>query len=195
MSSCGKISADALINCAQQLVGGVKDRLILINQDDIDTITYDIDNPLIVTDITLVSSPAARAYVFEGKNNSIDASWALNKGKYANNYDHTVVFKIFDDSPEVRQQIEALANGKFVAIQENNYRGANDEAAFEIKGLGVGLVLTVAKGDRSDADTQGAPDLTLATPDTYKEPKLPAFFFDTDYVTTRAAVNALIAGA
>lgn len=189
---CGKIAAGALFNCAQPITGGVDDRIILINKSDIQSVVYDVNNSLIVTDIVLTASPAAVAYAFVGTNNSVDARWQLNRVKYGKNYDHEVIFKIFDDGPVTRQTIDEMAGGKFVVIQINNYRGLLDKAAFEIKGLSQGLILTAAEANKSDSDTQGAPNLTLATPDTYKEPLPPAFFFDTDYATTKAKVEALL---
>ena len=193
MSSCAKITAGIALNCDKPLVAGNKDLLTLINMDDVVGITRNVTNPQIIEGITLVSSPAAKAYQFEGKNSSIDTKSDLIKGKYSENYGHQVLFRVFEDGPDVKLQIEKLGKGKFIAIYEKNYRGTADKAAFEIRGLDVGLVATVITQDSTDADTTGAYIITLASQEGFPEPHLPATFFLTDYATTKAAYLALSA--
>lgn len=194
MSNCGKISASILLDCDNPLVGGAKDRLILINKDDIASVTRNVTNPQIIEAITLVTtSPATVAFQIEGKNYSNDVSWEFVKARYSENYNHEVVFRIFDNGPDVKKQIEAMGKGTLVAIIENNFRGNSGDAAFEILGLDVGLKLTEGNSNKSDAETQGAPVLTLRTPDDYKEPHLPATLFITDYTTSKAVVDGLLA--
>jgi hypothetical protein len=190
--NCGKISESILIDCANPLVGGVKDRLVLFNFEDQSVITRDGTNPQLITGISLTTSPVAKAYQFEGKNHSNDVKSTLVKGKYSENYDHEVIFRIFGNSAAIKKQIEAMAKGKFVAIIENNFKGNGGDAAFEIFGLDVGLDLMAMEANKSDQDTQGAYVLTLRTPDTFKEPHLPASLFLTDYATTKAIVDALL---
>ena len=192
MPTCGSISEDILINCAAPLVGGNKDRLVLMNQSDIEGLVRNVTNTQIIEGINLVASPAARAYQYEGKNNSIDSKTDLVKTRYSTNYDHQVIFRIFGDGPTIKQQVESLVTGKIVAILEKNYRGEDGEASFEIRGLDVGLEVTALTKDDSDAETQGAYVITLSSPEAFKEPHLPATLFLTDYATTRALVDALL---
>lgn len=193
MSSCAKITAGIALNCDKPLVAGNKDLITLINLDDIVGYQRNTTNPQIIEGITLVGSPAAKGYKFEGKNSSIDSKSDLIKAKYSENYNHQVIFRVFEDGPDVKLQLEKLAKGKFVAVIEKNYRGALDKAAFEIRGTDVGLVCTVLTQDSTDADTTGAYVITLASQDGFPEPHLPATFFLTDYATTKAAYTALSA--
>lgn len=192
MANCGKISDDIFNNCDETLTGGVRDRLVLFNIDDIDDYDYNISNPQIIEAINLVTSPATRGYVFEGQNNSIDDSSALVKGKYSVGYSHQIVFRIFGNGPEIKKQLEALAKGKTVAVIQNNFHGSTGSAAFELKGKEQGLEVTVMETNKSDADTQGAYVVTLATNPDRKEGHLPATVFDTNFETTRDMIDALI---
>lgn len=194
MSDLCHISSGVVLSCNKPLVGGVEDRLILLNKDQIDSVDYNTANALIVEAIALANaSPAYKGYAFNGKNSSIDSSNTLVKGRYSSNYDHQVIFRIFDDGPDIRERVAQLGNGKFVAIVQNNYRGTDDKATFDVKGLSVGLEAIEITQDKSDADTQGAWVVTLKTPDNGpKEPLPPANFFITDYTATKAAIDALL---
>jgi hypothetical protein len=192
--NCGKITDDIFNNCDETLIGGVRDRLILFNTDDIDngSITRNTSNGQIIEGITLPSSPQARGFVFEGQNNSIDASTSLSKGRYSVGYIHRLVFRIFTNSPAVKEQLEAMAKGKVVAIVQNNFQGASGQGAFEISGLEAGLEVIELTSDKSDADTQGAYVVTLSTNEQFREGHLPATAFLTDFETTRDWIEALL---
>jgi hypothetical protein len=191
MSNCGRITSNILINCDFPLVGGTKDILKLINFDEIDGVTRNASNPQIIEAINLITSPQAQAYTIEGKNSSNDLRSALVKTRYSEGYDHECIYRVFTNGPEIKEQLEAKAKGKFVAVIENNFRGANGNAAFEIYGLDVGLELVEMESNKSDAETQGAWVLTLRSPELYKEPHLPATFYVTSYAATKALFNAL----
>ncbi len=191
--NCGQISDDILNDCDETVIGGVRDRLILFNKDDIDgKYTKNVLNPQIIEDITLATSPAKRGFVYEGQNNSNDVSANLSKGAYSGGYIHKIIFRIFGNGPEIKAQLEALAKGKTVAIIQNNFKGAADQAAFELFGMDSGLEVLEMITDKSDADTQGAYVVTLQTNEKYKEGHLPATILDTDFNTTLAMINSLI---
>lgn len=190
--NCGRLTDDLLNNCDYPLVGGVKDRLILINQDDVDSYTENVSNPQIITDITLNASPAVRAYEIEGINSSNDKLVALVKGAYSTTWNHQITVRIFSTGADVKKQIENMTKGKLIALVEHNYRGENGDAAFEILGRVQGLEVLECTQDMSDTETQGAWVLRLSSPEKFKEPNTPATFFDTNYATTKAKVDALL---
>lgn len=192
MANCGRITAGITNDCDDLLVGGVKAKLYLFNLDDIVGYTLNVTNKQIIEAITLETSPAASGYVFEGYLNSIEPSVNLNKGAYFNQWNHQILFRIFSNIPDTKKQIEALSKGRFVAIIENNYQGDDGNAAFELYGKKVGLEATVIEANKNDADSQGAWVITLATPETTKEPNAPATVFITNYATTKALVEALV---
>jgi hypothetical protein len=193
-NNCGRISANILLNCDYPIVGGVNDRLILMNKDDWDNATksQNASNPQIYENIVLPTSPQAFAYEVEGKNNSIDVKSSLVKARYSDGYSHEIIYRIFNISPEIKEQIEAKAKGRLVAITQNNFKGQTGSAAFEIHGSDIGLELVEAESNKSDAETQGAYVLTLRTPEAFKESHLPATLFITDFATTKAVVDGLL---
>jgi hypothetical protein len=193
MSICAKITAGNAINCDFPLTGGVKDRLILVNYEDWQaaTLTKNVSNPQIIENIVL-TAPAV-GYVFEGQNNSIEPQANLVRQRYTNVYDHEVMFQIFNVSPAAKKEAEKLANGKVVAIIENNFKNSTGNMAYEVYGSEVGLNASELKRVLADADTQGAISVILKTPENGgKETHLPATIFDTDYAATRTVVNSIL---
>lgn len=187
-NSCGVIDEDLLINCDTPLQGGVNDRLILINWDDLASVTKNAAG--IVTAITLNSG--AQAYLVEGKNNSVAPTQALLKLRFSEVFDHIVNFKTFDLDNALKVQLQNAVKGRFIAIVENNFKGTDGDAAFEIYGLDAGLVVTALTRDPNSSETQGAYDITMGSSEFAKEPKLPTTVFLTSYAVTKALVDDLL---
>lgn len=193
--SCGRISDDILNDCALPIVGGTKARLILINAEDLNeaSYTYDMTNEEIIKTITMSSSPAVRAYEFEGIKNSNEASISLVPTPYSAYVNHQILFRIFKNVPEAKSQINQMIKGRFIAIVENNYTGVDGNGSFELYGKIQGLEISELTRSSADSDTQGAYVITLSSPADQKEPSLPASIFDTSYAVTKAMVDSLLA--
>lgn len=190
MGVCQLLTGGIAFDCNNQLVGGVKDRITLLNIEDILSVTKDLSNPLIITDIN--KKPTKVGYVFEGQRSSIDAQTDFVKARYSVGYYHQLTFRVFGNSAAVKKTIEELARGSVVAFLENNFRGEGGNASFEIFGLEVGLQVESLGSNKSDAETGGAYVITLKTPDDFKEPHLPATIFLTDYTTSLGIYNQLL---
>lgn len=188
-SICGEINNNIGFDCNNPLQNGTRDRAWVINWDDIDAVAFDATNKNIVEGITLKATKLA--YYIDGKNNSIAPTTAMVRLAYSTAFDHTVNMKGFDISPETKDMLDKAKDGRFVVITENNFKGAAGNAAFEIYGLTTGLEMTVLDRDPLNADTQGAFNFTFGT-DKNKEPNLPKTFFDTDYATTKTAIENLL---
>lgn len=193
MSTCGKITANVVIDCDNPMVAGNGDILTLINKEDWDeaVISRDPANDQLITGITLATGDIG--YKFEGKNSSIEPTQKLVKLKYSEVYDHEVSCKAFKADAATKDQLEKLAAGKVVAIVENLHKGAGGSSAFEVYGDEIGLELQELERVLADADTQSAFSLVLRTPEIAKEAHLPASLFLTDYATTKAIVDGLVA--
>ncbi len=190
MATCDALTAGIAYDCANPPTGGANDRLILVNFADIDgAVTYDGTNPLIVTNIT---SGAGTGFNFEGLNNSNEPRAALVKGRYVNGYDHEVRFKCFSNSPDAKAQLTKLDGALVVAIVQNNHKGSDGEAAFEIYGLETGLRLQELERILADAETQGAYNILIKNDDISKPSTLPHTLYDTDFATTKAIVDGLL---
>lgn len=186
---CGKISANISKSCTVPLQAGTKERLVLINKDDIASISYNNTNADIVEDIVMVTG--AVAWSIAGKNNSIEPNAKMIDGAYDRMFDHTVKVKGFDISPDIKSQLNAGKDGKYVLIVENYFTGTAGNSAFEVYGLTTGLEITILERDPNSQDTQGAFDITFMTK-TNKEPKLPNTFYVTSYSATKTIVDALL---
>ncbi len=181
---CDQISIGAGYDCQTPLQGGAKAKLILLNLDDLGTVTASGTD--IITGFTLLSNKAA--YLFEGYRNSLvkseelvipDSSQAL--------FRHKLEFAIFDISQAQKNNIQRMALGRFIAICENTQKGAN---SFEVFGLNSGLTLAPGVLRASNANN-GAFKLTLQSAEGEEEVKLPQTIFITDYTTSAALVTGL----
>lgn len=191
-SVCGVITAAILKDCTNPLIGGTDTTIYVANYAEIASVTRNGSNPQIIEAFTMVSGK--KFYKYEGQNNSVEPEQHLVKQKYARVYEHLIKFKIFNATPTTKAQLELAAVGRLVAIVENNWRnGTTGNGAFEVYGLDVGLEVENLDRMLADADTQGAFDITLKTPEAAKEGHLPATLFITSYSATQAVIAALIA--
>ena len=200
---CNEIVACILKNCAN-LVPGIKDKIYFINYDDVDKAlsTFDADNSLLCTQLVLkTTSPPAYAYCLEGYNFSNGHTVTMVKTKYQKNWEHGLVFRIFDNTPEDKLWIENAKDSRFVAIIENNYNKdltptAGEVAGrtvFEILGWDFGIELNEVVRDVDDEEMLGGYVLTAGSSDTMKESLLPRSYFVTSLELTRTALASLVA--
>lgn len=185
---CGRISANIEINCLNPLQAGTRDRAIIINYDDIIGRTYAVDNTTL-TGLTLASGMVG--FVVDGQKNSIAPKSTMVLGTFNNKWDHEVTLKGFDISPTAKVQVNEAAGSRVVIITENYYQGTGGDSAFEVYGLTVGLVAVEIERDPNSEETEGAFHFKFMT-DKNKEPKTANTLFDTDYITTKAIVDALL---
>jgi hypothetical protein len=197
MSKCyNKLTSDIALNCKVNLVSGIGDKVWLINRDDIDfeSCTYNTLNNNIIESIVLNSaSPTLRGYYAEGFRNSNEYENTLVKGKYQNGWEQKLTIRVFDNTADTKEQVNEIANGKFVCVIENNYKSEDGTSAFEVLGWSVGLEVAEAMRNPSDADMKGGWTLVLQTDEDNKERYPAKTFFNTDIATSRTALDALVA--
>ena len=186
---CGEITAGFTPDCDNPIIAGATDRLILFNFDDIDTFTFGA-RPGVISGITLKSGKSGYAWV--GQNRSVEPRVALVRGRYSNQFDHESTFKVFGNSPEVKEQLNKMVNGRYLAIVENNFKGNMGDAAFELQGIRGGVEVAELERITADADTEGAYNVIMRSSEFGREAKLPKTIWDTDYNTTKALIEALI---
>ena len=199
MATCGKISAGITHNCLDKLVSGLHDEVILINLADIDkdSCTFDANNKLILTDLVLkTASPALAGYKIEGYNFSNEHDTALVKRRFIDGWDHNFLFRVFDNTPEVKKFVTEAVDSRFVAIIKNKYRNKNattdGTTVFEVLGFEHGLEISEATRNVNDEETMGAWVLKATCDETNKEPYPPYTFFKTDLATTQTAFDAFV---
>jgi hypothetical protein len=182
MAICGKLIQNMLYDCSNPVIGGTEAVVYLFNRSDIVAYVRDTTNPQIITDITLAGS--AKGFRYEGYNTSVKP-----KSNFAR-YDHLLDFLVFSKGSDVKAEIEKLGTNRVVAVIENIHKSG--DSAFEIFGTDLGLELTTLKSDPNDANSEGAYEISLASPGNFKEPHMPATLFVTDYAATKTALLALI---
>lgn len=188
MPVCAQIAAGYSISCATPLVPGTEDDILLANKADISGYTVDGSNPMLVTAITMKSGK--QFYKFEGQNMSVEPKSRLVLTRYSRLYEHEARFKVFSNTADDKQTLDALIKGEVVALIKLK------DGSWELYGRDIGLKVTEMERDPNNTDTGGAYDLLLKTPDTAaKETFLPSTFFDTDPATTESAIAALLAPA
>ena len=182
--SC-KFDVDIALECDEVIVPGVRDRMILLNHEDLGAIVYDGANPLLATGLSMING--TRAYSFVGRNGSIEPNERLAQDTYQKLFFHDVTFRVFSDSPEAKKFVQDMVNGKAVAILETN----NNK--FEIYGVDAGLELKDFGNNRSDPNEVGY-RLDMGTnEDRNRESKLPlSLLVGGDFASTRTFVDSLL---
>jgi hypothetical protein len=161
-----------------------------MNTSEIDTVTYDSDGS--VTDLTLVAG--ASAYVFEQFRTSLTAQYTFVPQTVSVGYDHQITCNVWNVSQIQKNNLERMALGKITAIVENVDQ--NGDSSFEVYGLNVGMEVQTMARIANDLETAGSFAIDLKTSDnTGKEAKMPLSYFDTDYATTKAKIDAIVSGA
>lgn len=188
--ACKGIEDDIELDCDYPISGGVNDRLILFNHADITITSRDPSNPRIITGVALASG--ARGYTIEGKNSSNEPDTNFVKKTFSGAWEHLMIFKIFRSDPVVKKNVENFGSAKVVALIQNNYVNATGDSVFEFYGLGSGLELNTAKRSQNNEELMGAWEIELKSNPKALEQSPPLTFFNTDYTTTLAAVEALI---
>ena len=192
MASCGNLTIGATYDCDDPLQPGVNPRLILMNLDDILLVTYDVGNDRLITDISIKTGVLA-AYAFDGFRQSLNPSVEFVPQTLSIGYRHTVEFQVFDISSTQKLNLEKMALGKIVAVVENKNSPGNVDSVFEVFGLGTGMEVQTMTRINRDLETAGSWSIVLSTPDNEgQEATLPISWFDTDYATTLALVDALL---
>lgn len=194
MSIYNKINAGFALGAAEPVTSGIEDVIYIFNESDI-TLTYDTENPLIVTDLTAVGS--AKVYKFAGTNNSFNSISKLTKTQVGPRYTEEIDFNIAGLSTEVKAQLMAMGYGRVRAIAINNYK--DGDSAIELFGAVNGLILSEAERNAADETIEGGYKLKLTNPDKLKEPyppravSIPPVSGPATYASTLAALEDLVA--
>jgi hypothetical protein len=200
---CNRIVDCVLQNCAN-LVPGIKDRAYFINYDcvDKDLSTFDPSNRILCTQLVLKTlSPPCYAYCVEGYNFSNEHSVNLVKKTYQKMYEHNFIFRIFDNTPEVKEWIDDFKDSRVIIIIENNYNKVDPDGVlptgrtvFEILGWDQGLELNAANRNTNDEEMLGGWLLTAGAHERIKESLPPlSYFVGGTIAATRAALDSMLA--
>lgn len=204
MAICDK-KIDEGVGFDCDITGGVEANLYLFNREEITAYQRAVGNTQIIEDFVMqIITPAvpgdpgtpavvAKGYLFEGYTNSVKPKIDGVVKTFGFGYNHLVDFLIFKRGSDVKATIEKMAMSRLGLVAVIEHLGKTTDATFEVLGTDVGLRLLAISDDPTNVDNGGAYSLQLASPNDFKEPHMPATFYDTDYATTKAALLALIA--
>jgi len=147
-----------LYDCANPPTGGVRERLILYNFNDIDSHTEDADGAW--TGITLKNNKVG--FVFEGARNNVLPSATIRITAAGTFYNHLVQFFVHSKTQLTKNNLACLGCSPVVGVIEGLSKDLN---AFEVLGGGRGMFISEGTRGFNDPDNSGAFVLTVSTPD------------------------------
>lgn len=194
------IKQDISIDCTDPMGKGVESEGIIINRSDIDFTKCGV-NKNKVTSIVLKQGKHAYKVVQGGKSPFNGTQTEMQQSDIANSFNHTVSILILDNGADVCENvIDQLANGQFVVILENKYKGLNKQdagsAAYQVYGWQTGLSANEITNEKYSDDTKGGWQVNLLEEDA---PKSGMFAYvkssseeTTDYAATKAMIDSLL---
>lgn len=186
---CSKLTQDIIAaSCDQPSVTGVTGELILLNSEEIDPKLTVVAGNVIES---ILMEAGKKGYRFETFPNGVSAETALAKGTYVPMWTHKLGVKIFLRNQQIKDQIEQLKGGRFVAIVVNKDKGKAGDTKYEAYGFYSGLELSEGGSNSEDADSVMY-SLTLSTNEKSKEPTLPLSVFKTDIAATKLMIDSLL---
>ncbi len=152
--NCGQLKKGIPAPCDTPS-GGLQTTLVQVRKDDIASVVRDATNPKLVS-VTLKTGK--KGFPFVGMGESNNARVKLTPTKYGSPlYTHEVDLVAFTSAPEDYATVEDLAKDTTVSFVKDN------NGNIMVYGLNAGLKATKADTDTANADTGGAPEITLAS--------------------------------
>lgn len=199
MGLCDEIlKKDISYDCNDPIVPGFEPNGVILNRSEIDFAASMLDTSRKNVIKTLAMKTKKRGYsvVMPGKKPFNGTKTSMVEGTYRNSFDSEVSIVILNSGPDVSENIiDGLANGSYVLVLENKFKGLQKEtnpgdAAFQVYGWYQGLTASAMENDKYSEDTDGGWLVTLKET---KSPKSGMFLFNTDYDTTQKQVSTLTA--
>ena len=189
---CESLISKAIdFDCDELITRGLEPDGIIINRSDIDfaSTVFDNTNPNIIKTLVLKSGKQGYEVSQLGNTPFTGTQSTLEVGTYRNTWTHQIPIVVLSNTPEVANKIiDGLANGTFVVILRNKFKGESGEAEYQVYGYTQGLVASEGTNEKYSEDTDGGWLITLQETGA----RLSAmFFFNTDATTTAAAYEAL----
>lgn len=164
MACLSKIQSAITYDCDGGNVGLIS--ALLINKEDISTITFGSDNPALVTDITL--KKGASAYKIDTVKRTLVTTESLKVNEGAPNaYTHTATAVVTGvvASALFRDLINPVANGSFVILTKALRTVGSAFAGDTTRPFGLYYGMSATAVDRSSHENGGWYTITMATPE------------------------------
>ena len=197
MAVCDEVlKKDIIPSCDDPVVPGLEQEGVIMNRDDIDfaTTAFSATKKNVIETLALKTGKKAYKVVVPGNSPFTGSQVALAAGTYRNTFTNTIALVVLDNGPDVCADIiDGLANGSYVVVLENKFKGLQKETtpgdcAFQVYGYYQGLKATAITNDKYSEDTEGGWAVTL---EEQKAPKSALFLYKTSYDTTKTAIETL----
>lgn len=191
-SCAGNLAANIAKDCAHPMVGGYTGRGLLIPLTNTLTFAVDASNPRIITGITMGVGEklAVIDNVYPSAFNESNTQSNADNGRFV--YNKTFAFRIPLRGGDVSKDIvEPLADAPlgYLAVLEKKDRVG--DGSYEVVGYGQGLTVNPDGIMRNENENGGDIVVTMSCEEQFFE----VTFFDTDYATTKAAFETLMASS
>jgi hypothetical protein len=193
MANCIGITIGAEYDCLSPLKAKVNERLLVGNLADIESITYDVTNPTLITAITMKSTKAM--FAFQGVRSTVKPQVDLVSSEVTVGFSHQCDFSVFEVDAAQKENLQAMSAVSQFCIYQNPKDSSLGDAVWEVMGVNSGLEVSTLVRMPADGATGGAYAIQLKTPEAASETSLPNSFFDTNIVTTEAKIEALLVPA
>jgi len=183
-----EISKDLIFDCNNKPVKGSYNEIILIPKNDIDTVTHNTLQKVIVENITIKAGK--RAYKYTGNGMPIDTAKTMINDEAGVRWNHQLPFTIEGNTPDIKEQLNNLAeNTPLTIICKNYYKGdPTGKSVYEIFGLESPVYLTECTDEAGGMRYV----CTFANKEGRESPNLPHNLFITNLATTEALIETLL---
>lgn len=180
------LSGNLASDCENTRIPGYEQIGVIFNRTDVDwaNLALSATNPRIIEDIAAATGKKPYA-LYNNKNNPLPFDGTnTTYNSDTDQYEKTLQFYYEGIGGDVSADVvEPLKGGEYIAIlQRKDHRG---DGSFQVFGFQSGLKANAQVQD----ETTGYWLITMAC----SEPSAEVSFFDTDYATTKAAFDALVA--
>ena len=186
------VAANIVKNCTTPIVGGYTGRGILVPLDKAPTFSVSAGNPRTLTAIAMGATKKFIAVDNVFTDPFAGTTKASNGESGAIKHDKTFALRIPQRGSDIsRDIVEALENSPlgFVAVLEKKDRVGN--GSFEVIGYQSALKVNADGVTQDETANDGATNVVMSCSEHFFEVVL----FDTSYVTTLAAFNAMLAAS
>lgn len=190
------LKKDIAPSCDDPLTPGIEQEGVIMNRSDVDfaTTMFNDARKNIIETLALKTGKKAYKVIVPGKTPFTGSKTTMTTGTYRNTFTNTIAIVILANDPDVCSDIiDGLANGSYVLVLENKYKGLQKattpgDAAFQVYGYYQGLTATAIENDKYSEETEGGWSVML---EETKVPKSGLFLYKTSYDTTKTAVGTL----
>ena len=174
-------------DCTTQKIGGLEVESYVMNRKDFIP-TFDVTNESKITDVAMAATKTAFKLTGVNKNFNAGHDRVIAEG-FADTFTHYLSFKAFEVLAEDVENIDNLKD--IVVIVETKNETTSGEGMFLAYGVKAGLYVTTDTL-RHNADNASR-NIEMASKEQETEEFSCYTVLDTDYATTKAALEALLA--